>query len=66
MPRYYSERLGLRVSRKYIYEEEQEYFQFLMDENSDVEEVTNNNDSDDDYVPLNVEENEYSDKEDIE
>ncbi|KAL3269441.1 hypothetical protein HHI36_008511 [Cryptolaemus montrouzieri] len=64
MARYYSERLGLRVSR--TYEEEQEYFQSLMDENSDIEGVTNNSDSDDECVPHNAEENEYSDIEDIE
>ncbi|KAL3267552.1 hypothetical protein HHI36_011672 [Cryptolaemus montrouzieri] len=38
----------------------------LVDENSDIEEVNNKNDSDDDYVPHNVAENEYSDIEDIE
>ncbi|KAL3286163.1 hypothetical protein HHI36_000675 [Cryptolaemus montrouzieri] len=64
MPRYYSERLGLRVSRSY--EEEQKYLQSLMDENSDIDEVTNNSDSDDDYVPHNIEANEYFDIDDFE
>ncbi|KAL3275209.1 hypothetical protein HHI36_019978, partial [Cryptolaemus montrouzieri] len=48
------------------FEEEQEYLQYLVDENSDIEEVTNKSDSEDDYVPHSVEENEYSDIEDIE
>ncbi|KAL3286362.1 hypothetical protein HHI36_000869 [Cryptolaemus montrouzieri] len=36
-----------------------------MDETSDIEEVTNNSDSVDDYVPQNIEKNEYSGIEDI-